>query len=159
MIGNLDARIEGVNEGIHRVLWTAKVVWEEDVAGIISVFTMANLQLPPCKVGLFFKESVKTHVLMKLKNRDVPPQNRPPHTGSHNLCSGTLENDRQDLLKVATKNNGKTTKGLLRVAQIPKGAISCLHDVTMLHGCLIPNDQVSLTDQSSQVGVFGDGAE
>src|ERR1700733_16049545 len=133
MIGNLDARIEGVNEGIHRVLWTAKVVWEEDVAGIISVFTMANLQLPPCKVGLFFEKGVETHVLMKLKNSDVPPQDGPLHTGSHNLSSGTLKDDWQDLLKVATKNNVKTTKGLLRVAQIPKGATNCVHDVTMLH--------------------------
>jgi hypothetical protein len=50
------------------------VVREKDVAGIISVFTMANLQLPTCKVGLLFKKGVKTHVLMKLRNCDVPPQ-------------------------------------------------------------------------------------
>jgi len=75
------------------------------------------------------------------------------------LRSGTLENDRQDLLKVTTKDNGKTTKGLVRIVQIFERVVNSLHDVMMQHGCFIPNDQVSLTDQRSQRGVFGDGAK
>src|SRR5713101_1934155 len=139
--GNVNVRIDDVNERIHRV------------------FCTANLQLPPCKVGLFFKISVKTHVLTKVKNCDLPPKDGFFYAGPYNLRSGTLENDRQDLLKVTTKDNGKTTKGLVRIAQIFERAVNSLHDVTMQHGCFIPNDQVSLTDQSSQRGVFGDGAK
>src|SRR5882757_1214068 len=120
---------------------------------------MPHFQLPPCKVGLFFNLGVETHVLIKLKNCDLSPQNGLLHTGSYNLSSRTLENDWQDLLKVSTKDNSKTTKGLVRVAQILKGTMHCLHNVTMLHGCLIPYDQVSLTDQSSQLGVFRDVAD
>ena len=81
------------------------------------------------------------------------------HTGSHNLSSGTLENDWQDLLKVPPKDNGKATKGPIRVVQISKRVINSLHNVMMLHGCFIPNDQVSMRDQSSQGGIFGDGAK
>src|SRR6266852_2810731 len=147
----------GKDDALREVL--IRMTGSVNVAGIISMFTMANLQLPSCKVGLFFNMSVKAHVLMKLKNCDIPPQDGFSYAGTDNLRSGTLDNDRQDLLKVATKYHGKTTKGLVRITQIPKRAINCLHDVTMLHGCLIPNDQVSLTDQSSQRGVFGDEAE
>ena len=39
--------------------------------------------------------------------------------------------------------------------QVPEGAIHCLHDVAMLHGSLIPNDQVSLGNQPCQLGVLG----
>jgi len=157
--GNVNVRIDDVNERIHRVFRTVKVVREGDVERIISVFTTANLQLPPCKVGLFFKISVKTHVLTKVKNCDLPPKDGFFYAGPYNLRSRTLENDRQDLLKVTTKDNGKTIKGLVRIAQIFERAVNSLHDVTMQHGCFIPNDQVSLTDQSSQRGVFGDGAK
>jgi len=158
MVGNVDARIDGINEGVNRVLCTAKVIWERDVEQVISVFAMSHFQLPPGKVGLFFNLDIKTHVLVKLKDRDVWPKDRFDHTGPYNLSSGTLENDWQDLLKVSTKDNSKTTKGLVRVAQIPKGAIHCLHNMTVLHGCLIPYDQVSVKDQGSKWGVFGDGA-
>jgi len=89
----------------------------------------------------------------------MPPKGGFAHTGSYNLCSRTLKNNWQDLLKVFTKDNSKATKGPVRVAQIPKGAINCLHNMSVLHGCLIPNDQVSLIDQSSQLGVYVDGAK
>jgi hypothetical protein len=102
---------------------------------------------------------VEAHILTKVKNSKVPPEDGTLQAGSHNLSPGTLEHDWQYLLKVTTKDNRKATKGSVRVTQIPKGAINCLHVVTMHHGCLIPNDQVSVTDQSSEVGVFGDGAE
>jgi hypothetical protein len=159
VVRNMDARIDDVNEGINGVLYTMKVIWESDVEGIISVLAMAHFQLPLCKVGLFFNVGVKVHILMKVKNCNMPPEDRPLHTGSYNLSLGTLEDDQQDLLKVPTKDNSKTTKGLVRVAQIFKEAINCLHDVTMLHGCLIPYDQVSLMNQISQLGVFRDGVE
>ena len=123
------------------------------------MFTMANLQLPPCKVGLSFNLGVETHVLMKLKNSDVSPQTGTLHAGTNNLSPGTLENDRQDLLKVTTKNDSKATKRLVRVPQVPKRAIHSLHDVAVLHGGLIPYDQVSVTDQGSKLGVLGDVAE
>ena len=77
MVGNVDARIDGVNEGIHSVLCIAKVIWKEDVAVIncvITNFTMSNLQLPSCKVGLFFNMGIESHILMKMKNCDVPPK-------------------------------------------------------------------------------------
>jgi hypothetical protein len=96
---------------------------------------------------------------MKAKNYDMAPKVRPLHTGTHNLSPGTLEDDWQNLLKVPTKDNSETTKGSEIVAQIPERAIHCLHDVFMLHGCLIPNDQVSTTNQISQLGGFGDVAE
>jgi hypothetical protein len=142
MVGNVNVMVESVNKGIHSIFWTAKVVWKGDIVGFISVFTMANLQLPSCKVDLFFNMNVKTHVLMKVKNCNMVPQDRPFNRSSHNLSPGTFENNWQDLLKVTTKNNGKTTKGLFRVVQLPKGAINCLHNMSMLHGSLIPNDQV-----------------
>jgi hypothetical protein len=77
MVGNVNARIDGVNKGIHSVLYIAKVVGKEDVAvinGMITNFIMSNLQLPFCKVGLFFNMSVELHVLMKMKNCDVLPK-------------------------------------------------------------------------------------
>src|SRR5258708_28521130 len=46
MTGNVNARVDGVDEGIHRVLCTVKVVWKGDVAGIISVFPQDNLPHP-----------------------------------------------------------------------------------------------------------------
>src|SRR5712691_1420972 len=104
MTGNVNARVDGVNEGIHRVFCIVKVVRKGDVARIVSVFATVNLQLPPCKVGLFFKIGVKTHVLMKVKDCDLPSKDGISYNSLHNLSSGTLENDRQDLLKVATKD-------------------------------------------------------
>ena len=77
IVGNVNARIDGVNEGIHSVLYIAKVVGKKDVAvinGMITNFIMSNLQLPSCKVGLFFNMSVELHVLMKMKNCDVLPK-------------------------------------------------------------------------------------
>jgi hypothetical protein len=94
---------------------------------------MAHLKLPPCKVGLSFNMGILLHVLMKPKNCDEPPQHRSLQTGTHNLSSETLENDRQDLLKIPTKNNDKTTKGLIRVTQISKSAIHYLYNVLMLN--------------------------
>src|SRR5713101_9841554 len=60
--GNVNVRIDDVNERIHRVFRTVKVVREGDVERIISVFTTANLQLPPCKVGLFIAYSPSLHL-------------------------------------------------------------------------------------------------
>jgi hypothetical protein len=116
VVRNVDARVDSVNKGINGVLCTMKVIWKSNVEGIISVLAMAHFQLPLCKVGLFFNVGVKVHILMKVKNCDMPPEDGPLHTGSYNLSPGTLEDDRQDLLKVSTKDNSKTTKGLVRVA-------------------------------------------
>src|SRR6266436_1537968 len=66
MIKNVDVRVKGVNEGILSVFCTAKVIREGDVTAIISVFAMANFQLPFCKVGLCFNMDVETHILMKV---------------------------------------------------------------------------------------------
>jgi hypothetical protein len=115
MARDMNVRIDDVKKGVHSVFWTVEVIWKSDVAGIISVLTMAHFKLPPCKVGLLFKIGVETHVLMKVKNCDVPPKDRPLYTGSHNLSPGTLKDDWQDLLKVPTKDNSETTKGLVRV--------------------------------------------
>src|SRR5712672_1323708 len=93
MVGNVDARIDGINEEVNRVLCTAKVIWKRDVEQVISVLAMSHFQLPPGKVGLFFNLDIKTYVLVKLKDRDVWPKDRFDHTGPYNLSSGTLEND------------------------------------------------------------------
>src|SRR6266576_6125459 len=138
MARGVDIRINDVKERIYSVLWAVKVIWKSDVAGIISVLTMAHFQLPLCKVGLLFKINVKMHVLMKVKNCNVPSKNGPLHTGSYNLSPRTLKDNWQDLLKVSTKDNSKSTKGPVRVMQISKRTIHCLHNVSMLHGCLIP---------------------
>ena len=60
---------------------------------------------------------------------------------THNLSLGTLDNDRENLLKVTTKDAGKSTKRLFRVPQVSKSAIDCLHDMLMPHRSLIPNNQ------------------
>ena len=149
MVGNVDSRIDGVNKGVHSVFCTAEVIWKLDVAlinGVIPNLSMSNLQLLSCKVGLFFNISVKLHVLLKVKNCNVALEDGPLYTGSHNLSSGTLENHWQDLLKVPSKNNGKSTKRPVTVVQVSKRAINSLYDMVMLHGCFIPNNQVSIID-------------
>ena len=93
MARDVDVRIDDVKKEVYSVLWAVKVIWKNDVAGIISVLTMAHFQLPPCKVGLFYNLGVETHVLMKVKNCNVPPKDEPLHTDTHNLSPETLKND------------------------------------------------------------------
>jgi hypothetical protein len=95
---------------------------------------------------------------MKVKKFDMVPQEGPFDAGSHNCSSGTFKNDWEDLLKVSTKNNSNTTKGLIRATQVLKGLMNCLYNMTMLHGCLIPYNQVCLTDQIRQVSVLVNAA-
>src|SRR5258708_8396418 len=122
------------------------MVWKRNVASFICMFPMAHLELPLCKGCFSFNSSVKAHILIKLKNCNLPPWDRSLHTGPHNLSSRTLEDNRQNLLEVTTKHYGNTTKGPIRVTPVPEGAIHCFHDVVVLHRSLIPNDQVSLAN-------------
>ena len=155
MVGSVNVRIDGVNERGNGVLRTSKLMRECDVAILICMQALPHLKLPPCKVGLRFHSSVQAHVQVKVKDSDRPPQERPLHAGSHNLWPGTLEDNRKDLLKVSTKDNAKTTKWLvLTVPQIFKSGVNCPHNVLVLHGCLIPDDQVSFANQLCQVRLF-----
>ncbi len=72
----MDIGIDGVNERINRVDCTVKVMRKGDIEGVISVFPFSNFQLLACKVGLLFKVSVEPHVLVKVKNSDVPPSGK-----------------------------------------------------------------------------------
>src|ERR1700733_3144910 len=115
-----NVRIDGVNEGGSSVLCTLELIWQRNVGGFISMLAMVDLELPLCKVGLSFNIGVETHILMKVKNCDLSPQNRSLHAGAYNLSSRTLKDNWQDLLEVSTKDNSNTTKRLVRVAQVLK---------------------------------------
>src|SRR6267154_3570028 len=42
MVGDVDARINGVNERVNSVLCTAELIWKRDVARVICMFPMAH---------------------------------------------------------------------------------------------------------------------
>jgi hypothetical protein len=85
---------------------------------------------------------------MKMEDFDRMPEGRALDARSYSLASGTLDNDRQDLPKVTTKNNSKATKRLFRVVEnISESAVNCLHVMAMLHRGLIPDDHVSHANQ------------
>jgi len=118
---------------------------------------LANLQLPSCKVALSLYGNVESHVLVKMKDFNRSPKERALDARCYSLASGTLDDNRQDLPKVPTKDNTKTTKRLFRVVKdVSESAIHCLHIVTMLHKGLIPNDQVSHMNQLCQLRGFRD---
>src|ERR1700723_136903 len=108
--------------------------------------TLSNLQLPLCKVALLKILCVQTHVDFKMKDLDVLPENRALERSTNNLRSRTLFNDRQDLVKVASKNHRNTTKGFIRLQNIFQSAVVSFMEMTMLHECLIPNDQSSVLE-------------
>jgi len=52
MVGDVDARINGVNERVNSVLYTAELVWKRDIARVICMSPMAQCsKLPPCKLA------------------------------------------------------------------------------------------------------------
>ena len=57
------------------------------------MLAMANLKLPLCKVGLCFNIGIETHILVKVKNCDIPPKEGSLHTGAYHLSSTTLKDD------------------------------------------------------------------
>ena len=84
------------------------------------MLVIANFKLPLCKVGFSNNISIKVHILTKVKNCDISPQRGSLHTCAYHLSSTTLKDDWQDLLKVPTKNNRKTTKRLIKAVQVFK---------------------------------------
>src|SRR5882672_10275450 len=121
---------------------------------------LANLQLPSCKVALSLYGNVESHVLVKIKDFNRSPEERALDARCYSLASGTLDDNRQDLPKVPTKDNTKATKGLFRVVKdVSESAIHCLHIVTMLHSGLIPNEQVSNKNQHCQLRAFRDNED
>ena len=105
-----------MNVGIDKVDQVLKVgvgnhgSGEMEVTGVIKVDTMANVKKPlgePLKVWI----TGKTHVLSEFELSDVIPKARLLETGTHDLLARALWDDREDLLKVTTKDDGDTPKG------------------------------------------------
>ena len=95
-----------------------------------------------------------------MKDFNGSPEERVLDARCYSLASGTLDDNRQDLPKVPTKDNTKTTKRLFRVVKdVSESVIHCLHVMVMLHRGLIPNDQVSHTNQLCQLRGFRDTAD
>ena len=107
-----------------------------DIATFICMTTLANLQLPFCKVWLLKINSVQTHVDVKMKDLDVLPENRALQRSTNDLRSRTLLNNRQDLVKVTSEYHWDTTKGLIRFQNVFQSAVDSLMYMTMLHECL-----------------------
>ena len=101
----IDSRVDGVNEGSDSVLRTFEMIRRIDIATFICMTTLANLQLPFCKVSLLKINSVQMYVDVKMKDLDVLPENGALQRSTNNLRSRTLLNNRQDLVKVTSKNN------------------------------------------------------
>ena len=45
----IDSRIDGVNQRLDCVLWTVEPLREVNVAILVCVPAMTNIELPPCK--------------------------------------------------------------------------------------------------------------
>ena len=118
-----------------------------DIATFICMTTLANLQLPFCKVLLLKINSVQTHVDVKMKDLDVLPENRALQGSTDNLGSRTLLDDRQDLVKVTSKYHRHTTKEFIRLENVFHSAVDSFMEMTMLHECLVPKNQTGLLKQ------------
>src|ERR1700724_210128 len=151
----INARIDVVDESGKGIFRQLKVEGKLDCPICCSVMTMTNIQ-PPLSKGMFFVQTdIEAHVLCEMQNLDRRPQSGALHAGIHNIWAGSLDDDRKDLLKVATKDNTKAAKGSIGVANVPEGAVDSLMKVTMLHGCLIPNDQISIANEISDIRGLG----
>src|SRR4030095_1739434 len=122
-----NARVNSLHQRVQGVLCTFEVLRQSDVAIIVSVFAITNIQLPLCKIALC-RVLTRTHVDCELENGKLFPDHRALQTGTHNLRSGCFDNDRQSLSKISTKNNGETTKEFVGVANVLEGSVHCLYN-------------------------------
>ena len=120
----IDSRIDGVNEGSDSVLRTFEMIRKLDIGTFICIMTLANLQLPLCKVALLKIIGVQTHVDLEMKNFDMLPENRALQGSANNLSSRTFLNDRQDLVKIASKNHRHTPKKLVRFQNVFQSVVN-----------------------------------
>jgi len=58
------ARINVMDESLNRVLLQFHTVQKFDVAELICVHSMTNIQLPLCKVLLLLNFNIEAHILM-----------------------------------------------------------------------------------------------
>ncbi len=126
---------------------------------------VSNIQHPFGKLSLLFKIGCHdSHVDMKTKNRNMLPKMRLRQWSTNNVFSSSLGNNRQDLLKIPTKDHGFPTKNLLgcmciiQLHQITQGSINNFESSAMHHWCFIPNDQISFTHQLGHFHLFCDVA-
>src|SRR5690348_2149937 len=109
---------------------------------------MANIQLPLCKL-LLLLSLAKAHIDSKGQDGEDIPENRSLKAGSNNLRPGALNDNRQCLLEVSSKDHSESTKRPMTMTDILQGPISCFKDMTMLHGHFIPDDHISCTQKLS----------
>src|ERR1700724_93297 len=152
----INAGIDVVDESGKGIFGQLKVEGKLDCSICSSVTTMTDIQLPLSKGTFFIQTDIEAHVLCEMQNLDRRPQSGALHAGIDYIWAGSLDDDRKDLLKLATKDNRKAAKGSIGVANIPEGAVDSLMKVTMLHGCLIPNDQISIANEISDIRGLGD---
>src|SRR6202023_478730 len=141
--------VDVVDESGKGIVRKLKAGGKVDCSICSGVTTVTDIQLPLSKGTFLVQTNVEAHVLLEMQNGDRRPKMGALHAGIDNVWPGSLDDDRKDLLKVSTKDNRKATKGSIGVANIPEGAVDSLMKVTMLHGCLIPNDQISIANEIS----------
>ncbi len=114
---------------------------------------ISNIQHPFGKLSLLFRiGSHDSHVDMKTKNCNMLSKMRSRQQNTNNVFSSSLGNNRQDLLKIPTKDHVFPPK-IFSVAcassncQITQSSINSFESSAMHHRCLIPNDQISFTHQ------------
>ncbi len=116
--------------------------------------TVSNIQHPFGKLSLLFRIGChNSHVDTKTKNCNMLPKMRSRQQSTNNIFSSSIGNNRQDLLKIPTKDHGFRTKDLLgclciiQLHQIMQGSINSFESSVMHHRCFIPNDQISFKHQ------------
>jgi len=115
---------------------------------------ISNIQHPFGKLLLLFKIGChESHVDMKTRTCNMLPKMRSKQWNTNNVFSSSLGNNKQDLLKIPTKDHNFPTKDLLgclcfiQLHQITQGPISNFESSVMHHRCLIPNNHISFTHQ------------
>ena len=77
---------------------------------------MSNIQLPVRKLAFLLMSSIEAHILFEFEHLDVGPNSGALHTCSNNICTATLDDNRENLLEVTSKNNSKTAKWFVWLA-------------------------------------------
>jgi hypothetical protein len=81
----MDARIDSISERGNRVLCALEMIWQLYIGVLICMQSMANLELPPCKVPLLQIVSAQAHVDLEMENPGVPPKG-----GALHACTNCL---------------------------------------------------------------------
>ena len=67
----IDSRIDGIDEGSDSVLRTFEMIRKLNIGTFICMMTLANLQLPLCKVALLKIIGVQTNVDLEMEDDEA----------------------------------------------------------------------------------------